>query len=200
LKTHHRFDYARLAEALAESGLVDQKALKDALQYSVNGGTAFTTALVEANLVTDWELSQVVCDLYGLPFLPLDLVAPDPAAFAGLDLNFLREHALVPLSRFGQVLTLGMPALVEADVLGLLSSQTKLFIIPVVGTVRGNRMWLETHIEPAPALPSTPTGAEDADTGDMATGWSSFFDEADAAVLMDLQSPGDDDGDDPEAS
>ena len=31
-------------------------------------------ALVEANLVTDWDLSRVVCKLYGLPFLPVEVI------------------------------------------------------------------------------------------------------------------------------
>jgi hypothetical protein len=187
LKTNQRLDYARLAEALAESGLVDQKALREALQYSSSGGAPFPQALVDANLVTDWELARVVCDLYGLPFLPVEIGTPDPAAFKGLDLNFLRQKCLIPLGRFGKVLTVCMPALVEAEVLGLLAAQADVVICPVVGTVRGNRVWLETNIEPSPVLPSSALGGK----AEPGQGWSSFFDEADAAVLMDL-GPGDD--------
>jgi hypothetical protein len=181
VKTHQRLDYARLAEALAESGLVDPKTLKDALQCSRAGGTPFPAALVEANLVTDWDLSRVVCDIYGLPFLPVDLVEPSPEAF--LDMHFLREHGLIPLGRYGQVLTISMPGLVEADTLGLLAAQTDLFLLPVVGTVRSNHHWLQTNVEPEPVLPTNPEEL----TG-QAEGWSSFFDDADAAVLMELQS------------
>jgi len=188
VKTHHRLGYARLAEALAESGLVDPKTLKDALECSAAGGTPFPSALVEANLVTDWDLSRIVCDLYGLPFLPVDIVEPDPEAFAGLDIHFLRDNGLIPLGRYGQVLTISMPGLVEADTLGMLAAQTDLFLLPVVGTVRSNHSWLQANIEPQPALPSNPD-----ETGEEPQGWSSFFDDADAAVLMELQSSVDED-------
>jgi hypothetical protein len=191
-----RLEYNRLAEALAVSGLVDKKSLRDALQYSASGGTAFPRALVEANLVTDWEISRVVCELYGLPFVPVEVMEPDPAALAGVETSFLIEHALVPMGRFGQVLTVCMPALVEADVLAMLSAQTDLLILPVVGTVRSNRIWIETNLiksTPAPkpgALPPPPTlGGSDQDESDA---WGSFFDVADAAVLMDLNTIGSD--------
>lgn len=182
VKTHHRLEYARLAEALAESGLVDQKALKEALQYSSSVGTPFPQTIVDSNLVTDWDLSRVVCDLYGLPFLPVDVADPDPAAFQGLDMHFLRENGLIPIGRYGQVLTICMPGLVEAETLGLLAAQTDFFILPVVGTVRSNRTWLEMNIEAPPVEASADEAAE------MSQGWGSFFDEADAQVLMDLQS------------
>jgi hypothetical protein len=197
-----RLEYARLAEALAESGLVDKKSLRDALQYSSSGGTAFPRALVEANLVTDWEISRVVCELYSLPFVPIEVMDPDPGAFTGIDPDFLLEHALVPLGRFGQVLTVCMPALVEADVLAMLSAQTDYLILPVVGTVRSNRIWLETNLTKAApkAAPGRPAGTASSPAGagsklgldgDETGAWGSFFDEADAAVLMDLKSIGD---------
>ena len=190
-----RLEYNRLAEALAESGLVDKKSLRDALQYSASGGTAFPRALVEANLVTDWEISRVVCELYGLPFVPVEVMEPDPAALAGVETAFLIEHALVPIGRFGQVLTVSMPALVEADVLAMLSAQTDLLVLPVVGTVRSNRIWIETNLvksAPAPkpgALPPPPVVGLEVDESDA---WGSFFDDADAAVLMELNSIGQD--------
>lgn len=196
-----RLEYNRLAEALAESGLVDKKSLRDALQYSASGGTAFPRALVEANLVTDWEISRVVCELYGLPFVPVEVMEPDPSALAGIENAFLIEHALVPLGRFGQVLTVCMPALVEAEVLAMLSAQTDLLILPVVGTVRSNRIWIETNL--VKSAPAPKPGAGPAQTGagapavagldpDESDAWGSFFDDADAAVLMDLNAIGQD--------
>jgi hypothetical protein len=195
VRVHHslRLEYARLAEALAESGLVDKKSLRDALQYSSSGGTPFPRALVEANLVTDWEISRVVCELYGLPFVPIEVMDPDPAALAGIEATFLIEHALVPLGRFGQVLTVSMPALVEADVLATLSAQTDLLVLPVVGTVRSNRAWLETYLtQSAPKPAPTPGGRAKQDLGpdEESNAWGSFFDDADAAVLMDLKTIG----------
>lgn len=190
VKHNQRLDYARLAEVLADRGLVEPQALREALKISGQGNLPFPEALVSANLVPDWELSRVVCELYNLPFLTVDLIDPDPKAMKGLDPNFLVENCLVPLGRFGQVLTICMPAIVPAEVLGVMAAQTDLYILPVVGTVRTNRKWLEGHIkiEPIAPIPTPPSGAQPDANGE----WSSIFDNADAAVLLDLQQPGPD--------
>lgn len=181
---NQRLGYQRLAEALVDRGLVEGQAVQDALSMAGHGGLPFPEALVTANLVSDWELSQVVCQLYSLPFLTVDMVKPDPEAQRGLDVEFLLENALVPLSRHGQVLTLCMPAIVPAEILGCIAAETDLLILVVVGTVQSNRRWLEDNVEPAPALPSElpppPSGEAE---------WGNIFDEADAAVLSELDDP-----------
>lgn len=187
MKHNQRLDYSRLAEVLAQGGMVEPQALREALKFSGQGNLPFPEALVTANLIPDWELSRVVCELYNLPFLTVDLIDPDPKAMKGLDPTFLVQNCLVPLGRFGQVLTVSMPAIVPAEILGLLAAETDLSILPVVGTVRTNRRWLETHvkIEPIAPIPSASGGGQQEGTGE----WSTLFDTADAAVLLDLQQP-----------
>jgi hypothetical protein len=190
VKQNQRLDYGRLAEVLAERGLVEPQALREALQFSGRGGLPFPEALVTANLVADWELSRVVCELYNLPFVSIDQCDPDPKAREGVSLQFLLDHGLVPIGRFGRLLSVVMPALVPAEVLGLLAAETELQIVPLVGTVRSNRRWLEVHlqIEMPAALPS-----DAKETEAQAKQWSSIFDAGDAAVLLDLQPPGESD-------
>jgi hypothetical protein len=184
VKSNQRLEYNRLAEVLAERGLVDPQSLREALQFSGRGNLPFPEALVSANLVSDWELSRVVCELYGLPFLPVDMYDPDPKAREKIDPQTLIENCVVPIGKFGNVLTICMPAMLPAEVLGLLASETDLHISPVVGTVRTNRKWLETNlrVQPAAPLPEA-TAAEGEANGE----WSSIFDAGDAAVLLDLQ-------------
>jgi len=96
--------------------------------------------------------------------------------------EFLREHRLIPVDRFGDLLTVCMPAIVPADVLGMLAALKNLHVQPLVGTVETNNRWFEEHLprDIAPALPHDPDE------------WSEIFDEGDAAVLMEL---GDEDED-----
>ena len=184
-KSRQRLEYGRLAEVLAERGLVDSRAIQDALQFSARGGPPFPEALVTANLVADWELSRIVCELYGLPFVTTDFAEPDPKAAVGLDFAFLVEHGIVPLSRHGKVLTVLMPSLTTSDTLDYIAKMVDVTILPVVGTVRSNRAWLQQkvaaqpQVEPAALLPNHEEDGE--------AGWSNLFDEADAAVLMDLK-------------
>jgi len=176
VKNSHRLDYATLAEVLGQRGLVDPQRLKMSLHLAQTGAVPFAEQLVVDGLIGDWDLSRIVCEIYGLPFLPVDFCSPSPDALAGLDPDFLRQHRLVPLSRHKRVLTVCMPALVHVDVIGLLESTADLHVMPVVGTVNGNNNWLAEHL-PAEA-PQAPTG--------QAGDWSNIFDEGDAAVLLNL--------------
>lgn len=184
LKTNQRLDYARLSEVLAERGMCEPQALREAMQFSGRGHAPFAEALVNAKLVGDWELSRVVAEIYNLAFLPVDLCEPDPKAREGLDLAFLVENGLVPLNRCGSLLTIAMPAMVPAEVLGMIAAETDLTIVPVVGTVASNRRWIEQNLQSAltAALPQV-------DTQQMtqaSSEWGNLFDAADAAVLLDL--------------
>ncbi len=181
MSNNQRLGYQRLAEVLVERELVEPQAVQDALSMGAHGGLPFPEALVSATLVADWELSRVVCELYGLPFLPVSMAEPDPEAHRGLSLDFLRENCLVPICRHGQVLTVCMPSIVPAEILGCLAAESDCLIMPVVGTVQTNRRWLNNHLEPDAPLPGDAEELEE-DTGE----WSNFFDEADAAVQFEL--------------
>lgn len=182
MKNSHRLDYSSLIEVLGQRGLVDPQRLKIVLQSVAKSPIALPEMLVSENLIGDWELSRVVCELYGLPFLTVDQYPPSPAALDGLDRDFFRRYALVPLARHGQILTVCMPAMVPADVLGALAASSDLHVLPVVGTVNSNNRWLAEHL----AVDAAPEAGEGA-------GWSKLFDESDAAVLLDLNDvPGSD--------
>lgn len=178
MKNSHRLDYSSLAEILGQRSIVDTQRLKLALQQSQAGPIPFPEVLVGDNLIGDWDLARIVCEIYALPFLPVDLYQPSLDALTGLDHDFLRQHRIVPLARHKQVLTVCMPALVPAEVLGLLASKTELHVMPVVGTVQSNNKWLAENL----AVETPDESGEATPAGD----WNKIFDEADAAVLLNL--------------
>jgi hypothetical protein len=182
LKSSQRLEYAHLAQVLGQRGLIDPQRLHLALQTSMNSNMPFPEILVADNLIGDWDLSRIVCDIYNLPFLPVDIHPPGDNAFDGLDREFFRLHRLIPVDRHGQLLTVCMPGLVAAEVLGQLSADCDLHIAPVVGTVMTNNLWLDAHM-PAEIAPALPGAAPNA-------GWSNIFDEADASVLEALTGDG----------
>lgn len=205
LKSSQRLDNNRLAEILSERGLVEPQALREATNFAAHGKIPMSEALVTANLVQDWELGRIVCEIYNLPWLPVELMDPDPKALEGIDPQFLMENCIVPVGRHGQVLTVCMPAMVPADVLGLLAATTDLVILPLVGSVRSNRTWLEKNLAGGQSqkMPAGQAASGEAAAGGKSGGgspgpgeWGSLFDQADAAVLLDLQVPtSDGDGD-----
>ncbi|HVS18514.1 MAG TPA: hypothetical protein VMT18_07935 [Planctomycetota bacterium] len=187
MKSNQRLDYSTLSEVLGQRGLVEPQRLSLALQTCQQAGVPFPETLVFDNLIGDWELAKVVCDIYGLPFLPVDMYAPDAAAIEGMEREFLREHRLVPVGRHGAVLVVAMPGIVQADVLAAIANRHGVRVLPVVGTVLTNNRWLEEF------MPAEVAGALPAEGEELAEGggaWGSIFDEGDAAVLMDLGGDG----------
>lgn len=190
MKLHHRLDYQRLSDALIDRGLCESQALREALQLSGHGNPAFVEAIVNANLVGDWEVGRVAAEIYNLPFMPVELCNPDARALEGLDIGYLAEHGLVPMGRFGSVLTVAMPGLVLAEVLsGIPIAEGELTVLPVVGSVVSNRRWIEKNLTPKlrAALPAAASVAGQAAEMLSNPEWGNIFDAADAAVQFDLQ-------------
>lgn len=196
MKLHQRLDYQRLSDALVDRGMCESQALREAMQLSGRGNPSFVEAIVNANLVGDWEVGRVVSEIYNLPFLPVEQCNPDSRALEGLDIAYLSEHGLVPMGRFGGVLTVAMPGLVLAEVLsGIPIAEGELTILPVVGSVVSNRRWIDTNLAPKlrAALPTAATMSSQND-GMSSPEWGNIFDAADAAVQFDLQTGSPDHG------
>lgn len=195
MKCTQRIDYARFTDALVERGLVQRETMNEVLERCNELGTLLGEQLVSDELVADWELSKFVCDLYNLPFLTVEGYPPAEEAAEGLDPDYLRRHGLVPLDRFGDLLTVAMPAVVPVEVLeGLAKSDDT--VMAVVGSVVSNRHWLDMRFEPEkPAVVEAEVEpVPEVDDGHLPTLGPlelpnmSGLDELDAA----LPSPGDD--------
>ncbi len=168
MKFTQRLDYGRLAEVLAERDMAAVSAIQELLQASNDGGQPFPEALVTANLVADWDLSRVVCEVFHLPFLPVEQANPEKELLELFHPQLLHSTGLVPVSKYGNVLTIAMPGLVPADTLAMLSAETDMILLPLVGTVNSNRRWLTENCQ-------LKNFAEDA-------GWGNLFDEGEKAV------------------
>lgn len=154
-KSTNRFDYARFGEALVERNLIDRDVLSHVLRQVTATRALLPEVLVRENLVSDWEVSRVACEVYHLPFLPIDQYPPSATALDGYDLAYLRHFAIVPLDRFGGLVTVIMPGLVPSEVLDGLRPGQNGRVLPVVGSVASNRRWLEERFAPkGPAAPA----------------------------------------------
>ena len=209
-KSTNRFDYARFGEALVERSLIDRDVLGHVLRQVTATRTLLPEVLVRENLVSDWEVSRVACELYHLPFLPIEQYPPSPSVLDGYDLAYLRHFALVPLDRFGGLVTVVMPALVPSEMLDELRTAQNGRVLPVVGSVASNRRWLEERFTSkaatpapakaasasggakpaAPARPALPTPAPQAPALNLDEGdWGTLFDAGDEAVQLGLKKP-----------
>ncbi|MBM3977062.1 MAG: hypothetical protein FJ299_08740 [Planctomycetes bacterium] len=193
MKVVQRLEYTRLAEALTGRGLVNATACQQILAQCTKSGEPFTELLVQSNFVADWELARIVSETFSLPFVPVDLYEPAKDVAKDLDQEFLCRHCLVPLDRIGDRLTVSMPGMVSADVLGALGTLAKATVVPLVGSVAANRAWLNTtygrpvveESQPAVDMSLGAGGAGAQNPDDPSTGegdWLTLFDNADQQV------------------
>ena len=206
MKGTPKFDYRRFTEHLIDRGMVDRGTVGHVLQQCEATGALLSEIMVQEGLVSDWEVARVVCELYHVPFLPLKVYPANKAAMEGLDPDYLRQYGLVPLDRFGNVLTVVVPGIVPSTVLMGLVDDRKVQIVPVVGSVTDNRRWLmenlpgpdtagvsasarPTAARPAsrPAAPEVPSSMDDiaaALPDDLE--WEAIFDAGEEAVQLEL--------------
>jgi hypothetical protein len=149
VKSAHRFDYSRFGEALVERGLIDRDVLGHVFHQIQTTRALLPEVLVRENLVSDWEVSRIACEIYHLPFLTVENYPPSSTALDGYDMAYLRHFALVPLDRYGGLVTVVMPGLVPSEVLEGLRPGQGGRVLPVVGSVLSNRRWLEERFAPA---------------------------------------------------
>jgi hypothetical protein len=176
VKNTQRLDYERLADTLRHHRLVAPEALRMTLHQCLSTGALFADLLVREGMVSDWELARLCSETFNLPFIPLENYQPDKRLVETLDVEFLRQYGLVPLDRFGTILTVAMPGMVPTDVLQALEEQTGCRVLPVVGTVQGNQRWLEENLPPPEALRELREATERGDE------WAGVFDAGEAAV------------------
>lgn len=200
MKTAHRFDYVRFGEGFVERGLIDRETLNHVLQQCNATRALLPEILVMESLVSDWEVSRVACELYHLPFVTVDIYPPDKDVIAQFDANFLRQFALIPLDRYGELLTVVMPGLVPSEVLDGMRLTTGMRLLPVVGSVVSNRAWLNEAlpgpVQQAPArppasveepLPPLPAEAMQLDADMSDDEWLNIFDAGEEAVQLELK-------------
>lgn len=137
---------SRLARSLVERGLVVGETIEQIFQAcSVKGGL-LTEALVEGGLMADWELSRIACEVFNLPFVPVDVHAPAEAAQEGLDPEFLKRWCLVPLVRNADLLTVAIPGAISPQTYDELLAMSGGELSIVIGSVQSNRHWLHDNL------------------------------------------------------
>jgi len=183
LKTPN-LDYRRLADQLVDRGMIANEAMQHVFQECSSKGLLMPEVLVNEGLISDLEISRICTDLFHLPFIPLDVYEPSKEALEGLDLEYLRQYGLVPLDRFGDLMTVSMPGIVPTSVLEGLSQDDSINILPVVGTVNGNRRWIEENMA---SKEETAMKAFNEAITDEEASWGNLFDEADESVKQGLQ-------------
>ena len=150
LANHDRLAYELLADSLSDRNLVNTEALSHILGQCLRSGGLFPAILVREGLVSDWELSRVACDVFGLPFLTLEVIEPSQEVSEALEPSFVRQHGVVPLDRFGDLMTIAMPGMVEGVVLREIEKTLGVQVKPIVSSVDPTHVGCLLYTSPSP--------------------------------------------------
>lgn len=192
MKGLDRITHTRLAEALVQSGAVSKEDIAEALASQHETGESLVSILVGMGLQTEWDLAHLAAEYFQLPFLQGDRYDIPKEALALVEEDFAFRHLILPLDRFGNVLTVAMPVLVGWEILDQIQTASGVEIFPVVGLPTDNKKKLfelypdhprEEKRAAAPKGAPAPAGGQGKKNG----GWESIFDMGDQAVKQDLK-------------
>lgn len=106
----------RLGEVLLERGVINKRALDQALAYQKEHGGLLGQILIQLGSVSEEEIALALTAQYGFPYLPLDNYEIDSGLTVLIPEQVARQYCLIPIDRIGNALTLAMadPSNVQA--------------------------------------------------------------------------------------
>lgn len=119
-----RLTRKRLGQILVEAGVIDEVQLQGALAEQSTTREPLGEILVRRGFCTESDIVKVLVSQYSLPFIEAKQVELDPRVVRLLPLEFMQEHLLVPLGRFGNCLTLLATGVLPPEVTGEIEKRT----------------------------------------------------------------------------
>src|SRR5882672_5512427 len=121
-----------LAQRLVQDGLLDERAMQDAIARSKEKRLSLVTHLVAANLATARDIAISASNEFGVPLLDLDAVAPDMDAVRVVSEKLMQKHGVLPLMKRGKRLFLAVADPTNLHALDEIRFQTSMSIEFVV--------------------------------------------------------------------
>ena len=163
-----------LADVLVEEGVLDRQTVDDAQRQQEVEGKELGQVLLEREILTDYDLAKIVALHYGLPYIDVAGFTTKREVVELLPLEFCLFNAILPLDRFGSILTIAVPEVPTPDNIREIVQRTKLVpnlfvsmrrsIVTILEEEQKRRLSRGTagKGKPAAAKPAAPT-AEDAE-------------------------------------
>ena len=122
----------KIAEVLVRRGVMTEDGMRLALERMPLNAGRLERYLVESHDVQAAEMTLAVADYLRMPPISLANFTPNPELIAGLPAEILRQHAILPMLKFGSVLTVAMGDPFDIVALDELKQATGLQITPMV--------------------------------------------------------------------
>jgi len=174
----------RLTEVLVDEGVLTKAQVTEASKYLRQPDDPLGPHLIRCGFITAWDLAKAVCTHFALPYYDLASFKPKKEIVALLDTPFLHGYGILPIDKFGKIVTLAVCESISPAVLQAIVDRTHLSPYMYVAPYDKIREHLEAACPyEAPSAPGQPEEAAEKPAG-AAPGssedgdWMAIFEEA----------------------
>ena len=153
----------KLADVLVDEGILTKAQVGEASKYLRQPEDPLGPHLIRCNFITPWDLAKAVCVHFSLPFFDLTGFKAKKDVDGLLDPAFLHGYGILPIDKFGKIITLAVCESLSANVLQAIVDKTQLSPYMYVAPYDKIRGKLEEIVpyeapgaEPAAAPPPAP--------------------------------------------
>ncbi len=176
----------RLAEVLVDEGVLTKAQVAEAAKYLRQPDDPLGPHLIRCGFITAWDLAKAVCTHFALPYYDLSSFKAKKDVVALLDTPFLHGYGVLPIDKFGKIITLAVCESISPAVLQAVVDRTHLSPYMYVAPYDKIRERLEEacpYEVPAGEAPAAAEGGGKAEEGAAAGSsedgdWMAIFEEA----------------------
>ena len=171
----------RLADVLVDEGILTKAQVAEASKFLRQADDPLGPHLIRCSFITPWDLSKAVCVHFTLPYFDLTSFKPRKDVMPLLDPAFLHGYGILPIDKFGKILTLAVCEALSPQVLQAIVDKTHLspylYVSPydkireIIDVAAPYEHAAEAAAAAEPAAAGTTEGAMEGD-------WMNIFEEA----------------------
>jgi type IV pilus assembly protein PilB len=138
----------QLGQMLIQDGALTQEQLDSALNHQRSSGNSLLLGevLQKLNLCTEDDIMRSLAKAYGLPYAKISPKIADPKVIELLSREFLQKHAVLPLFKVRNRLSLAVNEPANVFLIEEVERVTGCEVQMVCGTAKDIRATLETHL------------------------------------------------------
>lgn len=116
----------RLSDVLVDEGVLTKAQVAEASKYLRQPDDPLGPHLIRCGFITAWDLAKAVCTHFAMPFYDLNGFKPKKEVLGLLDPPFLHGYGVLPIDKFGKIVTLAVCESVSPTVLQAIVDRTQL--------------------------------------------------------------------------
>lgn len=171
----------KLADVLVDEGILTKAQVGEASKYLRQPEDPLGPHLIRCNFITSWDLAKAVCVHFSLPFFDLTGFKAKKDVEGLLDPAFLHGYGILPIDKFGKIVTLAVCESLSANVLQAIVDKTQLspymYVAPY-DKIRGKLEEIVPYEAPGAEPAEAAAAAAPGKTGGDDSDWMSIFEEA----------------------